>query len=187
MTNRVKANGFPMRPMLIAVIAIIVPGNAHAKTETDDMTITTPANTPANTAENTAENAAPTPPATGTQQVVMDLARRKWVWMAQRDMGALDALFHPAARFVHMGATMDRAAELAVIHSGQIVYQQADISEMSAELIGTDTAIVYTRLRLLAVVGGNSVTNPFSVTEVYARTGGEWQLATMAFTRLLGE
>lgn len=50
-----------------------------------------------------------------------------------------------------------------------------------------DTAIVYSRLRLLAVVGSNEVTNPFSVTEVYVRSGDRWQLASMAFTRLLGE
>ena len=50
-----------------------------------------------------------------------------------------------------------------------------------------DTAIVYSRLRLLAQVGGNEVVNPFSVTEVYVRHERQWQLASMAFTRLLGD
>ena len=117
---------------------------------------------------------------------LIDLSRQKWHWMAERRIDQLDALFHPAARFVHMGATMDKAAELDVIHTGRIQYKQATISEISAELLG-DTAIVYSRLRLVAVVGDNEVTNPFSVTEVYVRQGGHWQLASMAFTRLLGE
>lgn len=85
-----------------------------------------------------------------------------------------------------MGATMDRAGALDVVRSSRIEYKRADISERSAELIG-DTAVVYSRVRLLAVVGGNEITNPLSVTEVYVRREGRWQLVSMAFTRLLGE
>lgn len=85
-----------------------------------------------------------------------------------------------------MGATMDRKSEPGVIRAGQIQYKRADVSESSAEMIG-DTAIVYCRLRLLAVVGGNEVTNPFSVTEIYVRHEGRRQLASIAFTRLLGD
>ena len=120
------------------------------------------------------------------RQNLFDLSRQKWLWMADRNMGELEVLFHPSARFVHMGATMDRQAELDVILGRQIEYRQVDISEASAEILG-DTAIVYSRLRLLAVVGGNEVTNPFSVTETYVRVNGRWQLCAMAFTRLLGE
>lgn len=119
-------------------------------------------------------------------QELVALSRQKWLWMANRDMAQLEGLFHPSARFVHMGATMDRTMELEVIRSGRIEYKRADISEVSAEVLD-DTAIVYSRLRLLAVVGGNEVTNPFSVTETYVRRGGQWQLAAMSFTRLLGE
>ncbi len=125
-------------------------------------------------------------PLTNDQQTLLDLSQQKWVWMAERQVDRLDALFHPSARFVHMGATMDKAAELDVIASGRIQYKHADVSEVSAEMLG-DTAIVFSRLRLIAVVGGNEVTNPFSVTEVYVRRDGRWQLATLAFTRLLGE
>lgn len=119
-------------------------------------------------------------------QTLIDLSKRKWLWMADRNMVELERLFHPAARFVHMGATMDRAAELEVIETGRIEYRKADIGETSVETIG-DTAIVYSRLRLLAVVGGNEVTNPFSVSEVYVRSDGRWRLAAMSFTRLLGD
>lgn len=129
------------------------------------------------------------PPVASTvddRQALLDLAQQKWSWMAERRTDKLDALFHPAARFVHMGATMDKAAELEVIASGRIQYKRADVSEASVELLG-DTAIVFSRLRLLAVVNGTEVTNPFSVTEVYIRRDGRWLLATMAFTRLLGE
>lgn len=120
------------------------------------------------------------------QSVVIDLSRQKWQWMADRKMEELERLFHLSARFVHMGATMNRQAELDVIRGGQIQYKHAEISETSAEVIG-DTAIVYSKLQLLAVVGGNEITNPFSVTETFVRGRGHWQLAAMSFTRLLGE
>ncbi len=125
-------------------------------------------------------------PLMSDEQHLLDLSRQKWLWMANKEIDRLEPLFHPSARFVHMGATMDRAAELGVIADGMIHYKQADISEMSAEMLG-DTAIVYSKLRLIAVVGGNEVTNPFAVTEVYLRQGEGWQLASMAFTRLLGD
>ncbi len=136
-------------------------------------------------ATNTAMTEAVSPIADERQEL-LDLSRQKWLWMANLDMPQLEALFHPSARFVHMSRTMDRAAELEVIRSGGIHYKQADISAMSVEIIG-DTAIVYSQLRLIAVVGGNEVTNPFSATEVYVRQGDQWQLATLAFSRLVGD
>jgi hypothetical protein len=142
-----------------------------------------------NTGSNAMTETPHSPAARADTSVTNDLialSRQKWLWMANRDMPQLEGLFHAQSRFVHMGATMDRAGELEVIRSGRIEYKRADISEATAELIG-DTAVVYSRLRLLAVVGGNEVTNPFGVTEVYVWRDRKWQLASMAFTRLLGE
>jgi hypothetical protein len=36
-----------------------------------------------------------------------------------------------------------------------------------------------------AVVGGNEVSNPFTVTEVYIKENGKWKLGAMSFTKLL--
>jgi hypothetical protein len=83
-----------------------------------------------------------------------------------------------------MGATMSKTQELDVIKSGRIQYQKANIEEASVRFFGS-TAIVLTKMRLLAVVGGNEVTNPFMVTEVYVREGGGRRLASLSFTRLL--
>ena len=110
----------------------------------------------------------------------------------QREMGldvgeeadALAELFHEKAVFVHMGGTMTREHELNVIKTGGIHYKKADIHDVSVNIIDT-TAILLNRITLLAVVGGNEVTNPFVVTEVYVRQNGRWKLASMSFTRLL--
>ncbi len=131
---------------------------------------------------------ATTPGAGGTkaEKEVIDLSKEKWQWMSERKLEPLEALFHGEAVFVHMGGNMSRSQELDVIKTGRIHYKQADIQDVSARIIGT-TAIVLSRIRLLAVVGGNEVTNPFMVTEVYLQQGGTWKLAQLSFSRLLGQ
>lgn len=125
-------------------------------------------------------------PATKAEQEILALSRDKWRWMADRKVDSLSALFHDVAIFVHMGATMTRAQELETIRAGNIQYKHAEIFESSARFIDS-TAIVLSRIRLDAVVGGNEVSNPFSVTEVYVRQKGAWRLGALAFTRLIGQ
>ena len=115
---------------------------------------------------------------------VLRISRQKWRWMAERQVDSLAALFDDQAVFVHMGATMNKTQELDVIRQGFIQYKNADIQEESVRSVGT-TAIVLHRMRLVAVVGGNEVTNPFVVTEVYVPRGSGWTLGSLSFTRLL--
>jgi translation elongation factor EF-4 len=112
------------------------------------------------------------------------LSEQKWQWMSQRQIEPLQDLFHEAAVFVHMGATMTKDQEIEVIRSGQIHYRDIEIKETSVRFIG-DTAILLNRLQLTAVVGGNEVTNPFVVTEVYVDIDETWKLASLSFTRLV--
>ena len=129
--------------------------------------------------------APPAAPPTKAEQEVLDLSKEKWRWMAEKKADTLAALFHDKAVFVHMGGSWGKAQEVDIIRSGGIHYKHAEIFEASARIIDS-TAIVLSRIRLEAVVGGNEVTNPFIVTEVYVRQKGEWQLASLSFTRLLG-
>jgi hypothetical protein len=98
---------------------------------------------------------------------------------------SLAALFHEEAVFVHMGGTMSKDEELDVIRGEGIHYKNVDIQEASVRFIGTTTAILLNRIHLVAVVGGNEVTNPFVITEVYVQQGGTWALASLSFTRRL--
>ena len=104
--------------------------------------------------------------------------------MSEKKVDSLAALFHEEAMFVHMGATMSKTQELDVIKSGRIHYKDVEIQESSVRFFGS-TAIVLNKIRLVAVVGGNEVTNPFQVTEVYVQQGGAWTLGSLSFTRLL--
>lgn len=128
-----------------------------------------------------------TPPAadsTNTKQKIINLSRKKWQWMADKNVDALDELFSEKAMFVHMGGSWGKKQELDVIESGGIWYKKADIHDISVKIIG-DTAILLNRITLLAEVGGNEVTNPFEVTEVYVQQNGDWKLGSLSFTKLL--
>jgi ketosteroid isomerase-like protein len=140
-------------------------------------------NTPSSTAQQNQETPA-SPTYSAEEQALIDLSKQKWLWMADRDADALAALFHEEAVFVHMGGTMTRDQELGVIRSGGIHYKHAEIERMSVRIIGA-TAIVLNTIRLDAVVGGNEVTNPFEVTEVYVRQEDAWKLVSLSFTRLM--
>ena len=118
------------------------------------------------------------------EQEVISLSQEKRRWMSERNVDALDALFHEKAVFVHMGGNMTKEHELDVIRTGGIQYKKADIHEVSVNIIDT-TAILLNKITLLAVVGGNEVTNPFTVTEVYIQQDDTWKLASLSFTRLL--
>uniref|UniRef100_UPI0015E63310 nuclear transport factor 2 family protein n=1 Tax=Rufibacter sp. XAAS-G3-1 TaxID=2729134 RepID=UPI0015E63310 len=106
-------------------------------------------------------------------------------WMADKKADTLAALFHENAVFVHMGGSWGKEQEVNIIRGGGIHYKQAEIQETRVKFIG-NTAILLSKIRLLAVVGGNEVTNPFIVTEVYVKEGGKWTLGSLSFTRLMG-
>ena len=118
------------------------------------------------------------------EQELLSLSKQKWQWMSERKVDSLDTLFHEKAVFVHMGATMTKTLELEVIKSGTIQYKSVEIQEASVRFIDK-TAVLLNKIRLVAVVGGNEVTNPFVVTEVYVQQSGTWKLASVSFTRLL--
>jgi hypothetical protein len=104
--------------------------------------------------------------------------------MADKNADTLKYLFHEKAMFVHMGGAWGTEQELNIIKSGGIWYKKADIHEVSVNIID-NTAILLNRIDLLAEVGGNEVTNPFEVTEVYIKQGDNWKLGSLSFTRLM--
>ena len=118
------------------------------------------------------------------EQEIRKLSQEKWQWMSDKNVDELGNLFHEKAVFVHMGGSWGTMQELDIIESGGIWYKKADIHEVSVNIID-DTAILLNRIDLLAEVGGNEVTNPFEVTEVYVKQGDSWKLGSLSFTRLL--
>ena len=118
------------------------------------------------------------------EQEIINLSKEKWQWMADKNAEALTKLFDEKAVFVHMGGSWGKDREIDIIKSGGIHYKKADVHEVSVKIID-NTAILLNRITLLAVVGGNEVTNPFMVTEVYVKKDGAWKMGSLSFTKLM--
>ncbi|MBE8714409.1 nuclear transport factor 2 family protein [Sphingobacterium hungaricum] len=118
-----------------------------------------------------------------SEQEIIQLSKDKWQWMADKNVEVLENLFDTQSVFVHMGGSWGKEQEINVIKGGGIWYKKATIHDVSVNIID-NTAILLNRIDLLAVVGGNEVTNPFIVTEVYIKKDGNWKLGALSFTKL---
>lgn len=121
---------------------------------------------------------------TPEQQEVIELSQKKWDWMAEKNVDALAELFADKSMFIHMGGTWGKETELNTIKTGGIWYKKATVYAVVVNLFG-NTAILLNDIDLEAVVGGNTVTNPFMVTEVYVKENGKWRMGSLTFSRLM--
>lgn len=118
------------------------------------------------------------------QQELIKLSQRKWDWMANKNVDSLHVFFDDKSMFIHMGGSWGKTQELATIKSGGIWYKKAEVYEVIVNIIG-NTAILLNDIDLMAEVGGNTVTNPFMVTEVYVKENGQWKMGSLTFSRLI--
>ena len=116
-----------------------------------------------------------------TEQGIIQLSKNKWQWMADKDVSKLEPLFHDRSKFVHMGGTWKKAEELDIIRTGRIWYKQTDVHDVAVEVF-ENTALVWSRITLHAIVGGNEVVTEFTVTEIYQRQGNDWKLLDLTFS-----
>lgn len=117
------------------------------------------------------------------EEEIKTLSKQKWQWMADKNADTLAHLFHDKSMFVHMGGSWGKTQELNVIKSGGIHYKKAEVYSVIINIIG-NTAILLNDIDLIAVVGGNEVTNPFMVTEVYVNENGIWKMGSLTFSKL---
>ena len=121
---------------------------------------------------------------TPEQQGVINLSKQKWDWMADKNVDSLSVLFDDKSMFIHMGGSWGKTQELAIIKSGGIWYKKAEVYSVIVNMFG-NTAILLNDIDLEAVVGGNTVTNPFIITEVYVKENGKWKMGSLSFSHLL--
>lgn len=127
------------------------------------------------------------PPAensTNEEEEIKNLSKQKWDWMADKNVDSLNVLFDEKSMFVHMGGSWGKTRELDVIKSGGIWYKKAEVYSVTVNMFG-NTAILLNDIDLEAVVGGNTVTNSFMVTEVYIKENGKWKMGSLTFSRLM--
>ena len=95
--------------------------------------------------------------------------------------GLGDVYKRQRSKFVHMSGTWKKAEELEIIETGSIWYKNADVHDVAIEVFG-DTAILWNRITLQAVVRGNEVSNEFTVTEIYRQEKDGWKLLDLTFS-----
>ena len=127
---------------------------------------------------------APANSSSNDETEIKSLSKKKWDWMADKNVDSLNILFDEKAMFVHMGGSWGKEREMDVIKSGGIWYKKAEVYSVTVNMFG-NTAILLNDIDLVAAVGGNEVTNPFMVTEVYFKENGRWKMAQLTFSRLM--
>lgn len=118
---------------------------------------------------------------TPAEQEIAKLSTDKWQWMADKDVDKLATVFHDESKFVHMSGTWKKDQELEIIKTGSIWYKKADVHDVAIEMFD-DTAVLWNRITLQAVVRGSEVSNEFTVTEVYKKEGNAWKMLALTFS-----
>ncbi|WP_373712315.1 nuclear transport factor 2 family protein [Streptococcus sp.] len=118
--------------------------------------------------------------------MIENLSEKIWQAKLANAMEPVKDLIADKAHFVHMGITLDKEGELEAFDSRKFVYQDVQVLEQVLEDFG-QTAVIYKKLVLKAVVKGTPVENPFVVTEIFSKTEQGWQLVTECYTRIATE
>lgn len=118
-----------------------------------------------------------------TEQEIRDLSKSKWEWMSNKEVDKLAELFHDKSKFVHMSGTWGKERELEIIKTGSIWYKNAKVHEVAVEIF-EDTAILWNRITLVAVVRGDEVSNEFTVTEIFKKEQQDWELIDLTFSKV---
>ncbi|WP_319468505.1 nuclear transport factor 2 family protein [uncultured Trichococcus sp.] len=116
-------------------------------------------------------------------QDVQRISAQIWDAKQANDMTRVVDLIADNAHFVHMGITFDKTGELAVFNEKAFLFKAVEIAEEYVEDYGS-TAIIFKKLVLTAVIGGNEVQNPFVISEVFTKTEDGWKLAAETYTRI---
>ena len=118
---------------------------------------------------------------TKEEQAIIDLSKEKWQWMTDKNVEKLAPLFHEKSKFVHMSGTWKKEEELEIIKTGSIWYKKTDVHDVDVEVVD-GTAVLWSRITLLADVRGSEVTTQFTVTEVYKKQENAWKLLALTFS-----
>ena len=118
---------------------------------------------------------------TAAEKELIQLSTDKWQWMSDKDVDKLEKLFDAKAKFVHMSGTWKKDEELDIIKTGRIWYKKATVKDTAVEIVG-NTAIVWNRITLDAIVREQVAVTEFTVTEVYQKQENYWKMLALTFS-----
>ena len=118
---------------------------------------------------------------TAAEKELIQLSMDKWQWKSDKDVDKLEKLFDAKAKFVHMSGTWKKDEELDIIKTGRIWYKKATVKDTAVEIVG-NTAIVWNRITLDAIVREQVAFTEFTVTEVYQKQENYWKMLALTFS-----
>ena len=120
----------------------------------------------------------------GNADHIVGLDRQRMQAMAAKDVPTLNKLLSDGLIYCHSSARIDTKQSLiGAMESGATVYTGVEPSDVKAQDLGD--AVVLTGIARINVVSGGKP-NAFSVrfTDVWGKSGGQWQMVTWQSTRL---
>ena len=120
----------------------------------------------------------------GNEQKIIDLDRKRMNAMAQKDVTTLKALLSDELVYTHSSARLDTKQSLiGAMESGATVYTAVEPSDVKAQDLG-DAVVLTGSCRISVMSNGRPNTFGVLFTDVYANTGGQWQMVAWQSTRL---
>jgi ketosteroid isomerase-like protein len=119
----------------------------------------------------------------GNGQKVIELDKQRMDAMAKKDLAALNKLISDDLVYTHSSARLDTKKSLiGNMESGGTVYTSVVPSDVKAQDLG-DTVVLTGSCKISVMSQGRP--NSFGVrfTDVWANTGGQWQMVTWQSTR----
>ena len=120
-------------------------------------------------------------------QSILDSERQRCDAMIAGDLAALDASLAAELQFHHAtGAVDDKAAFLAKMAAGRIVYAGLAWTEERVSALGPDSALLTGRMTTDVRVEGVEKRLNNRVMTVWTRQGGNWRLLAFQSTPIAG-
>lgn len=122
--------------------------------------------------------------AQSSDQVVLDLSKKKFGWMIRMKLDSLEAILDERLMFVHSNGWSETKQEMIHdIKSGKLRYTNIQISESSVRVY-EQTAIVNGKGKFSVMLDGNPLEINLSYTEVYVLKNAKWLLASRHSNRM---
>jgi hypothetical protein len=119
-----------------------------------------------------------------TEQQILDLSKRKFDWLINKQYDSLDLLLDDQLKYIHSNGWVQSKKEVMDdSRSGKLVYQKVDVME-SAVRIYDKTAIVTGKGKFSGVNSNNPFALELTYTEVYIKNKNRWLLASRHANRM---
>ena len=119
-----------------------------------------------------------------TEQLVLNLSKKKFEWMVTKRYDSLELLLDDQLKYIHSNGWMQSKKEVIDdCTSGKLVYQKIEVTESTVRLYDK-TAIVTGKGKFSGVNSNNPFALELTYTEVYIKSKNRWLLASRHANRM---